>query len=117
MVCHSGTRGEKAFAAAGLGGLVVDVEGGTLGWESAGLPLVRGRDVLPLDRQARIATGILVLLGAVLGYFVNPWFYALSACCGAGMIFAGITDICPLAWAIAKMPWNQAGGAPAQCRP
>lgn len=112
VVCRSGNRSEKACAAlvaAGYGDSVVNVEGGTLAWERAGLPLVRGRYILPLDRQVRIATGFLVLLGAVLGYLVNPWFYALSAYCGAGMIFAGITDICPLAWTIAKMPWNQAG--------
>jgi len=118
LICRSGNRSEKACAAfisAGYRDIVVNVEGGTLAWEKAGLPLVRGRFILPLDRQVRTATGILVLLGAVLGYLVTPWFYALSAYCGAGMIFAGITDICPLAWTIAKMPWNQTGAAPVQC--
>ncbi len=118
LICRSGNRSEKACAAftlAGYGDLVVNVEGGTLAWEKAGLPLVRGQFILPLDRQVRTVTGFLVLLGAVLGYLVTPWFYALSAYCGAGMIFAGITDICPLAWTIAKMPWNQTGAAQAQC--
>lgn len=118
VVCRSGNRSEKACAAfttAGFGDLVVNVEGGTLAWEKAGLPLVQGRYVLPLDRQVRTVTGVLVLLGAVLGYLVNPWFYALSAYCGAGLIFAGITDICPLSWTIAKMPWNQAVGEPPHC--
>ena len=111
VICRSGNRGEKAcaaFASAGYGDVVVNVEGGILAWERAGLPLTRGRYVLPLDRQVRTATGILVLLGAVLGYLVTPWFYMLSAYCGAGLIFAGITDVCPLSWTIAKMPWNQA---------
>ncbi len=118
VICRSGNRSEKAcaaFASAGYGDFVVNVDGGTLAWEKAGLPLVRGRFILPLDRQVRTVTGFLVLLGAVLGYLVTPWFYALSAYCGAGMIFAGITDICPLAWTIAKMPWNQTGTAPAEC--
>jgi len=118
IVCRSGNRSAKAcaeFTAAGFGDLVVNVEGGTLAWEKAGLPLVRGRYILPLDRQVRTVTGVLVLMGAVLGYLVNPWFYALSAWCGAGLIFAGLTDICPLAWTIAKMPWNQAAGNPQQC--
>ena len=120
LICRSGNRSEKAcaaFASAGYSDIVVNVEGGTLAWEKAGLPVVRGRSMLPLDRQVRTATGILVLLGAVLGYLVTPWFYALSAYCGAGMIFAGLTDICPLSWTIAKMPWNQTGAAPAQCSP
>lgn len=113
VICRSGNRSKKAcaaFAAAGFGEMVINVEGGTLGWEKVGLPLVLGRYILPLDRQVRTATGVLVLLGAVLGYLITPWFYALSAYCGAGMIFAGLTDICPLAWTIAKMPWNQTGG-------
>ncbi len=119
IMCRSGNRSEKAcaaFAAAGYGNLVVNVEGGALAWERAGLPLVRGRYVLPLDRQVRIAIGILVLLGAVLGYLVSPWFYGLSAYCGAGLVFAGITDICPLSWTIAKMPWNQGAVDPPACR-
>ncbi len=58
---------------------------------------------------------MLILLGAILGYLVSPWFYALSAYCGAGLVFAGITDICPLSWTVAKMPWNQAGGAAPSC--
>jgi rhodanese-related sulfurtransferase len=115
VMCRSGNRSEKAcatFATAGYGDVVVNVEGGVAAWAQAGLPLVRGRYMLPLDRQVRTATGILVLLGAVLGYLVSPWFYALSGYCGAGLIFAGITDICPLSWTIAKMPWNQGPVAP-----
>ena len=118
VMCRSGDRSSKAcaaFAAAGYGDSVVNIEGGVLAWDRAGLPVVRGRYVLPLDRQVRIATGILVLLGAVLGYLVTPWFYALSAYCGAGMIFAGITDICPLSWTIAKMPWNEVPVEPPAC--
>lgn len=118
VVCRSGGRSEKAcaaFAAAGYADQVVNVVGGTQAWEKAGYPVVKGRYVLPLDRQVRIATGFLVLLGAVLGYLVNPWFYALSAYCGAGMIFAGITDICPLSKTIALMPWNQGQSNPAAC--
>ena len=118
VICRSGNRSEKAcaaFDAAGLGETVVNVEGGLLAWARSGLPVVKGRYVLPLDRQVRVTVGLLVLLGAVLGFFVNPWFYALSAYCGAGLIFSGITDLCPLAWTIAKMPWNQIGSDPAQC--
>lgn len=120
VMCRTGNRSEKAcatFATAGYGDAVVNVEGGLVAWERAGLPLVRGRYILPLDRQVRIATGVLVLLGAVLGFLINPWFYALSAYCGAGLIFAGITDICPLSWTIAKMPWNQVSvDSPVCCR-
>ncbi len=118
VMCRSGGRSEKAcaaFASAGHGETVVNVEGGLLAWERAGLPVVRGRSVLPLDRQVRIAIGILVLLGSVLGYLVSPWFYLLPAYCGVGLIFGGITGFCPLASTLAGMPWNQAAGDAAAC--
>ncbi len=118
VICRSGARGKQAceqFIAAGYC-QVINVEGGTLACEAAGLPLVRGRKTLSLDRQLRIAIGTLVLAGAVLGWLVHPWFIALSAFCGAGLIFAGITDKCPLAMAIARMPWNQVQDQKNCCR-
>jgi hypothetical protein len=35
-----------------------------------------------------------VLLGIVLAVLVSPWFMALSAFVGAGLIIAGITGFC-----------------------
>lgn len=109
IICRSGARGKQAcerFIAAGYAN-VINVEGGTLACEAAGLPLVRGRKTVSLDRQVRIAIGTIVLVGVLLGLLLHPGFIALSAFCGAGLIFAGITDKCPLAMAIARMPWNQ----------
>lgn len=116
VMCRSGARSSKAcaaLAAAGTGVEVVNVEGGLLAWEQAGLPVERGRFVLPLDRQFRIVIGSLVVLGVALGYLVDPRFNGLAGFCGAGLVFAGITDLCPMAALIAKMPWNRspAGGA------
>jgi rhodanese-related sulfurtransferase len=86
---------------------VVCVEGGTDAWEQAGLPVVRGHKVISLDRQVRMAAGLLVLLGVGLSFLVHPAFSALSAFVGAGLLFAGITDTCGMAMLLAKMPWNQ----------
>jgi Protein of unknown function (DUF2892) len=55
----------------------------------------------------RIAAGILVLTGVVLGTWFNPGFYGLSAFVGVGLIFAGITDICVMGMLLAKAPWNK----------
>jgi hypothetical protein len=109
VICRSGNRSSKAcekFHACGLDE-VVNVEGGTLAWDEAGLPVQRGRAAISLERQVRIAMGFLVVLGVVLGFTVHPGLFALSGFIGAGMIYAGITDSCPLAMAIARMPWNQ----------
>jgi len=79
------------------------------------LPVVRGKKSIPLERQVRIAAGFLVLLGAVLGFFVHPYFIGLSAFVGAGLMFAGITDTCGMALVLAKMPWNQVKDEEASC--
>ena len=109
VICRSGSRGKQAcekFLAAGYTN-VVNVEGGTQAWDQAGLPVVRGRKTISLERQVRIAAGLLVLVGAVLGAFVSPYWIALSAFVGAGLMFAGITDTCGMGMLLARMPWNQ----------
>ncbi len=109
VICQSGNRSSRACQKLIEAGItnVVSVEGGTKAWDEQGLPVVRGKKTISLERQVRIAAGFLVLAGALLGMFVNPWFCALSAFVGAGLMFAGITDTCGMAMMLAKMPWNQ----------
>ena len=111
VICRSGNRGKQAcdkFVAAGYTN-VVNVEGGTLAWDQAGLPVVRGKKAISLERQVRIAAGLLVLTGVALGFLVHPGFFGLSAFVGAGLTFAGITDTCGMGMILARMPWNQCG--------
>jgi rhodanese-related sulfurtransferase len=111
ILCRSGGRATKAaemFAREGFDNCVV-VEGGTLAWCAAGLPVNRSAvKVISLERQVRIAAGLLVLTGILLARFVHPGFIGLSAFVGAGLVFAGITDWCGMGMLLAKMPWNQA---------
>lgn len=112
VICRSGNRSAQAcekFISAGFEN-VINVEGGTVAWEQAGLPVVRGKKAMPLMQQVQITAGFLVLLGVVLGYFVHPYFVGLSGFVGAGLMFAGFTGLCPMASMIAKMPWNQCVG-------
>jgi len=109
VICQSGGRGQRAcekLSAAGFAN-VVNVEGGTQAWIDAGLPVVRGQKAMSLERQVRIAAGLLVLTGALLGYFAHPYWIALSAFVGAGLVFSGITDTCGMGMILARMPWNQ----------
>lgn len=111
VICKSGNRSTKAvqkFLDAGIEN-VVNVDGGTTEWVSAGLPVVRGKRAISLERQVRIVAGFLALLGAVLGYFVHPYFVGISGFVGAGLMFAGITDTCAMGMMLSKMPWNQCG--------
>ena len=64
-------------------------------------------NIISLERQVRIATGSLTLTGIILGAFVHPAAYSLSAFVGAGLMVAGITDWCGMGLLIAKMPWNK----------
>lgn len=108
LICRSGGRARQAaekLAAHGLSGLRV-MSGGMQAWENEGLPVNRGRATISLERQVRIAAGTLVVVGALLGYFVNPGWIALSGFVGAGLVFAGVTDTCGMAMVLARMPWN-----------
>lgn len=114
VICRSGGRGKQAcerLAATALD--IVNVEGGTLAWSEAGLPVVRGKKAISLERQVRIAAGLLVLAGSLLALTVHPYFAGIAAFVGAGLTFAGVTDTCGMAMLLAKMPWNQA--APSCC--
>ena len=117
VICRSGSRGRQAcerLIAAGCPN-VVNVEGGTLACVDAGLPVVRGKKAISLERQVRIAAGSLVLLGAVLGWLVHPAFVGLSAFVGAGLVFAGVTDTCGMGLLLARMPWNRVKEPAATC--
>lgn len=112
VICRSGNRSAQAcnkFIEAGFEN-VVNVEGGTTAWTNAGLPVVRGKKAFPLMQQVQMVAGFLALLGAVLAVLVHPYFIGLSGFVGAGLMFAGATGLCPMASAIARMPWNQCEG-------
>ena len=109
VICRSGQRAGKAceaFLKAGFTN-VINVEGGTSAWDSAGLPVVRGKKAVSLERQVRIVAGIIVLTGALMSRFVDPNWFGVPAFVGAGLAFAGITDTCAMGMLIAKMPWNK----------
>ena len=117
VICRSGGRGQKAcetLVAAGVAA-VVNVEGGTLAWAEAGLPVVRGKKAVSLELQVRIAAGSLVLLGVLLGWLVHPACVGLAAFVGAGLVFSGVTDTCGMGMLLARMPWNRLKNAPAGC--
>lgn len=115
VICRSGGRAKKAadkLAAAGMSNVCI-LDGGMLAWTAAGMPVARGRKVMSLERQVRIAAGGMALAGVILGTWVHPGFYGLSAFVGAGLVFAGITDWCGMGLLLAKAPWNKAPGCSA----
>lgn len=116
VICQGGVRSRKAceqLAAAGIADLV-DITGGTGAWKAAGLPLEgSGASVFGVERQVRCIIGGGVLVGAILALTVHPYWAALSGFFGAGLFMAGLTNLCPLALAVAAMPWNRSAPAAA----
>ncbi len=109
LVCQSGKRAEQAyqkFDGVAYGNLSV-LDGGVAAWEREGLPLERGAKAVSLERQVRIGAGLLVLAGVILGTWVHPALYGLSAFVGAGLTFAGISGWCGMGLLLARMPWNR----------
>ena len=110
LLCRSGQRATKAaekLAKEGFAQPVV-VEGGTLAWIEANLPVTRSAvKVISLERQVRIAAGAIVFTGVILARLVNFNFIWLSGFVGAGLVFAGITDFCGMGLLLARMPWNK----------
>jgi len=122
FICKSGGRSGKAcekLIAAGFTN-VISVAGGTTACETAGLPVVRGRKAMSLERQVRIAAGALVFGGVLLAAFAdNDTLEAvglgIAGFVGAGLVFAGVTDTCGMAMLISRMPWNQVSGPATTC--
>lgn len=109
VLCQSGRRAEMACGVLKhLPRQILLVDGGTQAWVNQGLPLVSSvTNKWSLERQVRLIAGLLVLVGSVLatlGY--GTWLY-LAMFVGAGLTFAGLTNICGMALLLGKLPWNQ----------
>ncbi len=118
LLCLSGDRAEKAatlFTQAGYqnvnviqGGLIACQHNGyeVEGFGSTANDMTSVMGPISLERQVRIAAGLLVATGALLGLFYNPAYTYLSLFVGCGLVFAGITNFCGMALLLAKAPWN-----------
>lgn len=113
FACASGMRTQTNVAmlqrCAGTREAVL-LDGGLQAWKQAGLPVqTNTRAPLPLMRQVQLIAGGLVVLGAVLGAMVSPWWHLLSAFVGAGLMVAGATGFCGMARLLLIAPWNRQG--------
>ena len=63
--------------------------------------------VWPIERQVRLAAGVMALVGVALGVLVHPAAFGLVALVGVGLTFAGLTDYCGMALLLGRCPWNR----------
>jgi rhodanese-related sulfurtransferase len=108
LVCQAGTRARMAARLLAPSRPDVAVlTGGTDAWIKAGLPVVQNSKTRwSLERQVRLGAGLIVLFSVLLAVTVNPRWLYLTAFVGSGLSFAGVTDLCPMAMLLAKLPWN-----------
>jgi rhodanese-related sulfurtransferase len=107
VVCWSGARSlSAADRLKGMGFTRVAVlDGGTRAWKKAGLETVRTKRGIPVQRQVMIGAGLVHLLSFGLA-LIDPWFLALAVFASSMLVVAGMTGFCPMAVALARMPWN-----------
>ena len=63
---------------------------------------------MTVDRYIHLFAGTAILLSLALGVqgsplFVSPWWLAFTAFVGANLFQYGITNVCPLGWALKKL--------------
>lgn len=108
IVCEAGTRAAIVAGWLEKRQPVSVLSGGTAAWRKAELPLVSCAPCRwTLERQVRLGAGIIVLAATLLAVMVNAKWVYLAMFIGAGLTFAGVTNICGMAVVLARMPWNR----------
>jgi rhodanese-related sulfurtransferase len=89
LICRGGTRAadvcERLAAEAPTVRAVV-VEGGTLAWEAAGLPVDRARDWRAYLRRSSRVGGVLLILSILLAVVIHPGLLGLVGFVGAALV-------------------------------
>lgn len=118
IICRSGSRSLQAcqlFEQAGYTN-IINIEGGTLAWQSAGLPINRGiRRPMSIERQIRLVSG-LVVAASSLAALTTPWLLSIPAATGLAMAWSAWTNNRSLGTLFARFPWNRhAPQLPSSC--
>lgn len=58
---------------------------------------------MTIDRAVMAFAGAVVLASLLLGYYVSPWWYWLTAFVGANLFQASFTGFCPLALILRRL--------------
>ncbi|WP_048876518.1 rhodanese-like domain-containing protein [Saccharomonospora saliphila] len=114
LVCASGARADQAFTvlqSVGSDKLSV-LSGGITGWRQHDAPLNRGSGTWAMERQVRLAAGLLVLTGVVASTAYEPLKW-IAGFVGGGLTFAALTNTCAMSRVLALLPHNRirTGGA------
>lgn len=64
------------------------------------------------ESAVRVLAGSLVLLGMVMGFTLNVWWFALTAFVGVNLIQSAFTGFCPAEMIFKMFGCKSAGAAP-----
>ncbi|GJL54977.1 MAG: sulfurtransferase [Nitrospirales bacterium] len=109
LVCRTQNRVELAhnqLVAHGIRHARI-LEGGVTQWVADGKPVIRGKQGMSLERQVRLAAGMMIVVGIISGVLISPWFLLLPAAAGIGLMHAGWTDSCLMGMLLTFLPYNR----------
>jgi rhodanese-related sulfurtransferase len=108
LVCQSGQRAaqaEQTLRDAGLTNVHI-LDGGMTAWQARGFAVNRGAQRWDLERQVRLAAGLIVALSIVVSIVV-PGLKWVAFAIGAGLTFAALTNSCAMGMLLARLPYNR----------
>ncbi len=111
LICQSGNRASEAhtqLTEAGKNSLAV-LDGGIAAWQAANGDVTKGTQRWAMDRQVRLAAGLIVLT-AVLASTLIPGLVVVAGLVGAGLTYSAISNSCAVASVLSKLPYNQGAG-------
>jgi hypothetical protein len=62
---------------------------------------------LPTLRQAFVVASLLIVVGTTLALTVNSYFIILTFLVAGGLMFSGLSGVCPMVLILQAMPWNK----------
>lgn len=109
--CHLGRR--SAIAALKWGEHssepeVYTLKGGIAAWKDAGLPTVTdSMAASKIERQTYVLSGLLILIGLCMGFYISEWFIVIPAVIGLLLILSGIMGHSIFSFLLSMLPWNR----------
>jgi hypothetical protein len=82
------------------------LDGGMTAWQARGFAVNRGAQRWDLERQVRLAAGLIVALSIVVSIVV-PGLKWVAFAIGAGLTFAALTNSCAMGMLLARLPYNR----------
>ncbi len=108
LSCRTAARSHQAqerLASLGVTDVAI-LDGGIVAWEADGNPVVRDVIRWDLERQVRLAAGSIVALSILASVFV-PGARFVAGFVGAGLVFAAVSNTCPMATVLSRLPYNR----------